>query len=534
MAIIDFALWLGRHRDRERALELERRVRAAEAGREDPVLAARRDLDAPDGIRLGHLAGPDAGLRVPVAVLSRGALIVGASGVGKTFFLVSLIDQLLRRAFGVDLPAGLTPLQLELELVDPKSETYQLVCLALAALYQQAAPEVRERIRDAVRVLTWSRDRVAPFCPYDNDGSVSDPFHAYLRSSVAGTAGPNPDTPAVLQLRFMLDRVLTALRFPRNYRLTCRFLTEPAFRSRLVSRVPDRDVRAFFEDLEARISRQTIAALLRRVQLELSFPEVKLALGIPPAALERVLPRRKPTIVLADFGPGESLPAGVCLERASHHVTDTLRWAPRRDPSVPKVLVVEEAPTLIRGATALTEPLSVAARTLRSAGVGVWYVAQDFVGGLPPDLVRTLTLNSYWQAVFRSGKAEAEWICGHLAEGEGGGDLERKGVVKLVEGMPERRLFFHQKGKVALPLATDDVAVLPAERKAELQELFDREIAPASTIPASTAAGLIEAFEAEVVDGDSVPSPADGPKGPAVGNLSDLLKVLGGEDDDVE
>lgn len=533
MALIDFALWLNRHRDRSSALELERRTRATapEPPREDPVIAALRDLDAPGGIRIGHHATSGTPVRAAVPTLVRSAVVPGASGAGKTFWLLSMIGQLLRRAFGVGLPPGTTPLQIELELVDPKSETFQLVSLALAVLYEQATPEGREAIASTVRVISWSRDRVAPYCAYDNDGSVSDSFHAYLRSSVSATASRMPDTAGVQQLRFMLDRVLTTLRFPPNYRLTSRFFSDPAFRTRIVSRIPDRDVRAFFEDLDARISRQTVAALLRRIQTEFSFPEVKLSLCIPPDALRRLLPRTNPTIVLADFGQGDRLPAGVCLERASHHVTDTLRWASRRNVAVPKVLIIEEAPTLLAGASALTEPLSVAARTHRSLGVGIWYVAQDFVGGIRQDLTRTLTLNSYWQAVFRSGKGEAEWIYGHLAEGEGAGDLERRSFLKQVEGMPERHFYFLQKGKTALPLVTDDVEIHSDERKAELRELFDREIASRSTIPAATAAELIAAFEAEVVDGGAVPNAPDGPKRQTVGSLSDLLKSLGDEGD---
>ncbi len=533
MALIDFALWLQRDRDRTRALELERHARAAalpSAG--DPAAAALAALDVPGGVRIGHHVETGRGLRVDLKTLARSAVIPGASGAGKTVGLVSIIDQILRRVFGVGLPAGVTEVDLEIELIDPKSETYRLVCLALAILYEGAPPEVQERIERSVQVITSSRDRVSPFCPYDNDGSVSDSFHAHLRASVAGTAGSNPDTPGVQQLRFMVDRVLTELRFAPNYRLLARFFTDPAFQARIVGRVSDRDVRAFFENLQARMSRQTIEAYLRRVQKDLSFPEVKLALGCPPDRLRRILPKTKPKIILADFGPEGNLPAGVCLERASHHVTDSLRWAARRDPSVPKVLVIEEAPTLIAGATALTEPLSVAGRTLRSVNYGVLYVAQDFVGGLPPDLVRTVALNAYWQAVFRSGKGEAEWIYGHVADSDGAPETERRAFLKRIEGLPDRHFYFLQKGRPAVALKTDDVAPVSAERQAELLDLFDRKIAVKSTISAAVAAEIIAEFEAEVVDQGAIPPGSPAAKATSVGGFGDLLRALGGDRED--
>ncbi|MEO6326516.1 MAG: hypothetical protein ABIT01_02050 [Thermoanaerobaculia bacterium] len=539
MDIIDIKLWLQQGGDRKRALELGRLMaaKALPESVDDPILAAVRSIDQPTGIRVGHLASGTP-IRIDVKTLMRSAVIVGASDMGKTYGLITMVEQLLRRAFGIGLPPGITPFDIEFELVDPKSETFQLVCFALALLYEVATPETKERIAGAVKVVSWSRDRVSPFCPYENDGTVSDSFHAYLRASVAATAGRQPDTEGVRQLRFMVGRLFTELRLPPNYRLLARLLADSHFRDRLVARVSDADVRAYFADLEARLPRQTAEALLRRVQTELSFPEVKLALGIPPDALRRVLPKTSPTIVLADFGAGESLPPGVCLERASHRVTDTLRWAQRRDPSRRKFLIIEEAPTLIAGATELSEPLCMAARTLRSAGVGVWYVAQDFVGGLPPDLVRTLILNAFWLSVFRSGKGEAEWIYGHLAgTDDARGDADRKrSFLKSIEGMAPRNSYFLLKGNPALPIITDDVAILSPERKVQLRELFDREIASRSTIPAAVAADLIAKFEAEVVGAGAAPHSSNPSKKPTVGNLADLMRTLGGksEDDDAQ
>lgn len=528
MGVVDFALWFRRREARDRALELERRTREKpELPPGDPVLAAREALHDPVGLRVGHLlSGPP--VRVRPGELLRSGIVAGSSGSGKTHFGVYEVDQLLRRAFGFGLAAGTTPLELELELIDPKSETFELVALALATLHEEAPDELRERIATSVRVITWSSERISPFAPYAKDLRDSDAFHAYVRTDVATTASRQDYPETVRQLRFMTDRLLTAKRFPPNLTFLTRLLRDAAFRARIVEPIADPDVRAYFLDLDANVPKQTVAAYLRRVQTELSFPEVRLALGVPPDALARLLPRAGAApIVLADFGPAGKLPAGICLERAGHHVIDTLRGSARRDPARPKVLVIEELPTLLAGAPALVEPLATAARTLRSAGVGVWYITQDFVGAVSADLARTLQLNAFWLAVFRSGKAEAEWLVGHAADAGADGTEARRAFVKRIEDLPVRHFFLRVKGSAAIPLVTDDVPTVGAERRAKLLERFWSQIAVRSTIPAKVAEDAIAAWEAEIVP----PPAATSPKKSA-GGIQDLLRELDAAGDD--
>ncbi|MCL4808514.1 MAG: hypothetical protein KJ062_12115, partial [Thermoanaerobaculia bacterium] len=279
-------------------------------------------------------------------------------------------------------------------------------------------------------------------------------------------------------------------------------------------------------------------ALLRRFQHDLSFPEVRLSIGIPPASLRNILPAGSPRITLGNYGSGMALPASVGKERAAHRVTDVLLRAPRRNPKRPGLLFLEEAPTLLAGGSELVEPLTTAARTLRSVGFGVVFCGQDVANALPDPMVRTLQLNTWWWAIFRSHE-EADWIYPHLLVDEAGAALSegdrQKEFRRLMVGLPSRKYFLHVKGEPALPMrapTVNDPSDMAKRSEAELLEVFRREIASVSMVPAATAADLIARFEADVVDRATIP-PAPpkkaAPKGAApVRGIADLLRMMGG------
>jgi hypothetical protein len=264
---------------------------------------------------------------------------------------------------------------------------------------------------------------------------------------------------------------------------------------------------------------------------------VRLSIGIPPADIDRLLPRQATPIVLGNYGFSLALPMTKAKERASYRLIDVLLAAARRDSRRRGLLVIEESPMLLSSQNELTQTLMEAARTLRSRGVGLLFAGQDFANALPSQMVRTLTLNTRWWALFQS-REEAEWIYPHAVmsaadrqrpEGE-----RHRAFVRTIQSLERQHYYLLVKGQPALPVRAPDIgdpSSIADETAEMLRDVFRREIASRSLLPAKTAAELIEKWEAEVVDGNGsspmrprlVRSKSSG-KG-----LADLMRRLGVE-----
>lgn len=482
-------------RDRGRAYREARSFEAARAALPASRVAmqvndALRCLEGPEPLTLGTL--PDgrtvtAGLQHLVA----GALVIGATGSGKTRFLLGLLTELIDRFIGLEGSS------LELEVVDPKYETYDLMRMAIAAIWLRAGDETREKLASFVQVIDWTRERVTPFAPFERPNDVSDAYMARLRTDIVVQAGGQTYTEQMRQGLFMLFRLLIAKGYPLNYPFVSRLFRDEGYRRRVLEDVSDLDVRTFFSDLERNLTVQTREALLRRILEDLSFPEVRCSEGIPPESLRRLLPKRDTCITLGNYSSRMSLPASKAIERANQRIVDVLLRAPRRDPDVPGLLVIEEAPTLLTRSSDLVEPLMSATRTVRSAGLGIIYAAQDFSNALPGQLVRSLALNARWMAVFQS-REDAELLAPHVLNDGRRSDAERKReFLREVQSLPRQDFYFHLKGLPVLRLRSRDVPSFPNED--ELREVFEREIASRAMITSATAVRLIEEWEAEVV-----------------------------------
>lgn len=526
--------WLFRSNQKEsyrRALEYEAEKAGGVLGQTEIFARARDELAAGDAITFGHLARDEL-IRVSLQIALMSALIIGATGSGKTRLLLHLLTTLLRRHFRISRDDE--PFDFELELVDPKLETFDLLGQYLAAMWLSAGDEARERIAGSVRVIDWSPDAVTPFAPFDNaGGDVSNAYLAFLRTDVAIQSSPQAYTESLRQARFMFNRLLVERRFPPNYRFAVRLFTDERYRRTILEGVPDADVRSYFEAVERTLPRQTRDALLRRIQSDMSFPEVRLSMGIPPAEIDKLVRVSGRSIVIGNYGCTMSLPLSMGKERASYRIIDILLAAPRRDPRRRGLLVLEESPVLLSGSSELGEPLMAAARTLRSAGMGIWFCAQDLANALPSQVVRTLLLNTRWWSVFQS-REEAEWIYPHVVPADDDveeSEAERhRDFLRAVHGLRRQHFYLLVKGQPALPLRAPDLPDPEAsagETASQLREVFRREIASQSMVSAKVASRLIEEWESRVVDQAEVPPPTASKTKPTVSNVDDLLRQLG-------
>src|SRR4051812_24617034 len=236
MSFFDLLFRTHRRMSYRRALRHEeaRRARLAPPDPHTVFRRAAKELAAESGAAAFGALPDGEVVEVDDRIALMSALVSGATGSGKTRFLLgylfSYVDRMLRAPAG-----GVRALKLALELIDPKREPYDLFAQHLAAIWLRADEARRERIAEAVRVIDWSREAIAPMAPFDNAaGEVSNAYLAYTRTDVAVQASPQSFSEPLRQAYFMLNRVLVDLRFPPNYAFSARFLSDEGYRSRIL------------------------------------------------------------------------------------------------------------------------------------------------------------------------------------------------------------------------------------------------------------------------------------------------------------
>lgn len=519
-----------RARTAERALAYERGRRMPTEARPDDLVATTvASLDGPDAIPVGTL--PDGTVvRLRRDVLLNHGIKGGSSGSGKTRDTASALIHLI-----AGMASGATP-EVEIELIDPKGETADFLKAALAARYLTGSEVVRAWIRANVWCVGWRRDRVTPMPPFDNvDGRISDAYLADLRTNATAEASAYSFTDATLHAYRMYCQLLAALRHPPNYAVCAALYTDPILRARLLKDVADPHLRAYFENLEAAVPRSTIAALLRRVQYQHAFPEVRASIGIPPTALDTLEIRRTGMLRLVDVSTRFALPPGMAGERASHRVIDVLRSAQTRDQARPCILVLEEAAALLARSPELQEPLATGVRTLRSFNIGIWFVAQDYTTSLTSALLEPLVLNAFWMSMFQS-RRDASWLAEQVAGGTGGAKAEgeaRRAFQRDIENLERQTYYLWPKGNRVLRLRAMDCPDPTAEGIGidDLVDFFDREIGAASMIDIQTADRLIAEWEASILSRHEIAPPAGERQRGRAYSVADLMRDLAGDEE---
>lgn len=531
----DLALRLEKDASYTRALSNERsRILETPMTRDVAYDGARRRLDGPQALTFGTLPSGDT-VRVRRALALMSALVLGATGAGKTRFLLSLVLEPLRQIIDdlrVD-PHAHRDVSVELELIDPKFETFDLFRKFIAALWLTANDAGRELLQRSVRVIDWSRDRVTPLAPFDNHfADISNAYLAHLRTDVTVRASGHAYTDSMRQLAYMFNWLLVEMRFPSSYRFAVKFMHDATFRGEILSRVPEPEVRYYFENFDTTVPRQTRDAFLRRVQYGTSFPELR-ASYVPPAALDRLGLMREAPITLVNTACTTTLPKALGYERGAWRTMDVLCAAPRRDPRRPKSLIIEEALDFLSDPAAEhAEALATGLRTLRSVNMGTMLLGQDVSNALPGPVVRNILLNTTWVAGFRA-REDAQIFWPHVVQDPADRRTEtarHDAFSRDVAGMARQHYLLLVKGEPTLPMRAPDVAdpaVLAGVSDDTLLDIFNREIAVKSMLPNATALKLIEEWEADVVEKAAVPPAAASKKAKGgIKSIVDLKKFL--------
>lgn len=513
----------------ERALAYERRKRQPVAlpPPPDSSTEALSRLDGPDALIIGTHMGRPVNLKSEIA--RRSALILGASGSGKSFWVLSALKALIL--------AMVTGLSFEIAMVDAKNESVDLLRQVIGGWLLTFPERQKEWLRRHVRVIMFGRDRVTPLRPYDNLGSAfTDSYTASFRTAVTVDAGTADYTDGTRHARAMLDRVLTDLRWPLSSPVAVRFFTDTAFQNFVASRVRDGHLRSFIHTMAVTVPKGTAAAVCRRVDREMSDPHMRAAKGVPPAALDKLLPVIEPGLTLARVGPDRVLTPTTAQDLCLLLYFELLASVPTRSTSLPLLIVAEELAATVAGSPRLVLPITQLLRTSRSFGVALWALAQDFENAATVEMATSFVLNARFLVAFAS-REEASWLASHVPPdfAPGLSDSERKrAFLREMERLPARHFFLWVKGEDLLRCQSLDVPVPSVEfgRSAEeLTEVFDREIGSRSTITLEKAEELIAEFEADVLGKQDV-VPAPDPKSvPPITSMDDLLRHL---DDDEE
>lgn len=467
------------------------------------------------------------GLRT--AILVQHLLAVGGTGTGKTSAIYALLLAFVGAAAAAR--AGIrgndeAPLGVELLAIDPKDDTPRLKAL-FAALYLTAPASVQRVLRGAFSSIEWHRDRVTPRPLLIRRLAVSVEYQAELDVEIIVVTGRAAWTDSTRFVLFQVIRLLFYRAFPFDA-LTIRIiLTDEAFRLTLLDGLPA-DLADFFGRLTQIVAPQTIAAVIRRILIILSFPEVRAALSLPPTAVQ--LTRRAP-IVLAACGPGGALPPEIAYAQAHALIVDDSLDAPTRDARIPKIQLVDELSTLGKHSPALVARYCENLRVVRAAGVAAWAATQS-LDAIPASAVEEIHTNTGWLLALRSREQFATLLYPHLA-GRSTMVADRDGRATFaheLESLPPQEGVLWVKSAGALRVRVLDLidpSVATGIPHDELLGVFDEVLAPGSTMPIPTAERLLVEWRAAHLP--RLDAKSSRKRGAPTSSLRDLLGLDGDE-----
>lgn len=520
--------------NRARALDYERSRRPVTAvSLTDAHADALRRLDRTPAIAMGRLRPALQPIHVAEEIALAHAMVLGSTGSGKTRFLIGfLLDQLTR---ALARRGTACALDFETEVIDPKAETAIVLEQYVAALWLRLNDEARDVLAGAIYTIDWSRDAITPMAPYDNRVQiVSDAYKAHLLTDVTIESSRQVYSEPVRQLLYMWTWLLIDLRFPANFAFAEKFFRDEAFRRRTLEKVGSSDVRQYFSAMKSVVAEQTQGAFLRRLHADLSFPENRFAVGVPPENLDRFPKPEDAQLVIGNYGASNVMPLSLGLSRATWRAIGVLLDAPRRRSRTKKTILFEELALLLSASTELMEILMTSLRTLRSAGVGLLLASQDLASSLPKNAVRNITLNTRWSATFQSRAEEAELLYPHVLVGPDdrrSATDRHRAFLRDMQTLPRQEFWLLVKGGYpALPARSLD---LPDPGKGlgpsddELTTIYRREIGRRSMLTTKEAAEMIAAWEARVLGREEIAPTKNKPHQRTARSLDELLKQIG-------
>jgi hypothetical protein len=407
---MSYLAWLADRMSRPRIERETARQLAALA--EGPVRASRQAAR-----RLLQRLRAESGPMVPLGVTEWGEPVVvplrelvkacgimtGGMGSGKTMAACLILEAIIARlpelrsmAFG---------------LVDPKGELFDRALWLLAARLEALDGPAREELLKRIVVIDFSARRaVSSYNVLSRWPHTEPSFFVTSRLETLRELLPSGDK---LSLRgaVVLRNVLALL---SEFGLPLTYLSEvlesEAFRSRLLGRSKNPELKLYFDRHFRLEGRQTIAALRTRMESLFASEGVRLALTGPTAPDFRRL-QYEGKIVLVNLA-GPSITRGVRLLLQGLVLSDIRQaiFARPNNPRVTYLWLADEAQNLFR-TRQQQEDVEDLCTMARSFGSFVCFLCQSLTTAVPDSrILETLYTNLRWSLTLRGTPRDAQFL----------------------------------------------------------------------------------------------------------------------------
>ena len=471
---------------------------AFERGRHATPVAARsiedvvRALDDGDSVSVFTLPGRP--VHISRKLLRRHAAFLGTTGGGKTVAATELLIAEADQAFD-DAAASGRPLSIQITVIDIKDDIPRFK-RRIAAIYLAASEAKREVMRSAFHVIQWRSSGITLLPLLVRRPGLSIEYVAELQADIVVQTSPSDWSDSLRFLLFQMFRLLLYHDFGFDGPTVIAILTDERFRLTLMTTILPADLAEFFTRIAQLMAPQTFTAFIRRVLIFCAYREVAASI-CPPWTIARdlQLPTRAP-IVLADCGVTSLLPPNVALAVANALITELLLAARGRDPRVPLIAYIEEALYLLSLLPSLRQRFLDGLRLLRSSGTSVWFAAQSF-DGFPRPAVAEILNNIGWLVAFQSRSDVADVLFPQLlvASTDTRSKTDRRDAFSAeLASLPPQEAVLWVKPEPAIRVRSIDVPSPSASSgvpDAELEDLFDRELTPRSTVSLERAESLM-------------------------------------------
>lgn len=399
---------LGQHRDRDRARQWQARLaqeldpetrRRAEAFRSRFVVARQADA-----VGLGHHLVPSPPVPVGMSfdeLLSRHAWVTGATGSGKTFFVLGLLIELLRRSLSpivvVDLKGELSRLLQDLILPGLAAGSHPPPWLAHVRIIRPYGSSFIPLLR-----LTAPEEGIAP--------------EVQALGLAAGLEEALGKDLGIRMERLFLKLSCLAIELGEPLTAIHGWLERPVSLARDALRSSNASLRAYVRQSFERETAASREALLARLDAFLLLPETRLALSAPRClSLKESLERGVTIINLGEPPAGAERVvrfwAGVLVGRLSRAILSREIQAG----SPPALVLFEEFQEALSGAQ--VEQFKRLLALARYKRVSLWFVNQQVgqLSAVDPSLPKILRTNTGLEALFRCNAEDARLLAPVLA-----------------------------------------------------------------------------------------------------------------------
>lgn len=400
--------------DGRRAFAVERAKldRAALAPTVDARFATRMGAlrEAADAISVGS-AVDDPNLRVRLRVTdiagSGHALVLGASGAGKTRAVAGIAMDLFRRI-------AAAPGSMAVWVADHKSEFVGLLRALLADLVRELPVEQREALLGQIVVIDpFSTSALVPLQILKSEPGVAPEVQAYDVTTLIDAVGG--EGMGVRQDAFLYHAILLGITRGMTLPELARILNDEVALVSAAVASPSAEARAYFTG-ERRIPQTSLEGVRARLHRLLRLPGTRLMLGASGSVNFRELLRDRITLVdlgspplgCEDIGKFWSQLLNLKFSRAIFERT-------QEDAARPVAAFVDEWQEGLAAGADTADRYERLLSMARSRGVSLWLISQSLAGAakVSSTLPKVVATNTNLQMLFRGAPDDARQMA-HL------------------------------------------------------------------------------------------------------------------------